>query len=77
VLACKLKALKRDLRQWTGESFGNVRKRNKVLLDGIRELIVLGEGRGLNEEERRSKDDLSTEFERLLLCEEVSWAQKS
>ena len=77
VLACKLKALKGDLRRWNNEIFGNVGKRKKVLLDDIRELDILGDGRGLNEEERRSKDELSTELERLLLCEEVSWRQKS
>jgi hypothetical protein len=31
----------------------------------------------LNEEERRCKDELSSELERLLLCEEISWRQKS
>jgi hypothetical protein len=59
------------------EVFGNVKKRKKVLPDGIRELDILEEGRGLNKEERRSKDELSSELERLLLCEEVSWRQKS
>jgi hypothetical protein len=77
VLSCKLKALKGDLRRWNSEVFGHVGKRKKVLLDGIRELDICGEGRGLDEDERRSKDVLSLELERLLLCEEISWRQKS
>jgi hypothetical protein len=48
----------------------------KMLLDGIMVLDIRGEGRGLNEE-RTSKDELSLELERLLLCEEISWRQKS
>jgi hypothetical protein len=44
VLACKLKALKGDLQRWNNEIFGNIGKRKKVLLDGIRELGILGDG---------------------------------
>jgi hypothetical protein len=47
-----------------------------MLLDGIMVLDIRGEGRGLNEE-RTSKDELSSELERLLLCEEISWRKKS
>jgi hypothetical protein len=77
VLACKLKALKVDLRKWNEEVFGHVGQRKKVLLDGIQEFGIIGEGRALTEEERVIKDDFSRELERLLLCEEVSWRQKS
>ena len=48
-----------------------------MLLDDIRKLDISGEGRGLNKEERRSKEELSSELERLLLCEEIRWCQKS
>jgi hypothetical protein len=41
-------------------------------LEGIRELDVVGEGRGLDEEEKVRKDELVRELERLLLYEEVS-----
>jgi hypothetical protein len=76
-LACKLKALKVDLRKWNEEVFGHVRQQKKTMLEGIREIDVIGEGRALIEEEKMNKVDLSTELERLLLCEEVSWRQKS
>jgi hypothetical protein len=41
VLACKLKALKLDLKKWNEEVFGKIGKQNKDLLDGIRELDVI------------------------------------
>ena len=71
VLACKLKALKGDLQQWNNEVFRHVGKREKMLLDGIMELDIRGEGQGLNEG-RTSKDELPSELERMLLCEEIS-----
>ena len=76
MLACKLKALKGDLRRWNYETFGHVGKR-KMLLDDVKKLDISGEGCGLNKEERRSKEELSSELERLLMCEEISWCQKS
>jgi len=45
-------------------------------LEGIRELDFSGEGRVLVEEEKVRKE-FARELERLLLCEEVSWRQKS
>jgi hypothetical protein len=47
VLACKLKALKVDLRKWNEEVFGHVGQRKKTMLEGIREIDVIGEGRAL------------------------------
>jgi hypothetical protein len=38
---------------------------------------VIGEGRVLVEEEKVRKEDFARELERLLLCEEVRWRQKS
>jgi hypothetical protein len=72
VLACKLKALKGDLGRWNNEVFGHCGKSKKMLWDDIRKLDISGEGRGLNEEERSNE-----ELKRLLLCEEISWCQKS
>jgi hypothetical protein len=77
VLACKLKALKSDLKKWNEEVFGNVGKKKKDLLDGIRELDIIAEGRPLTEDERLRKEDISKELERFILFEEVSWRQKS
>jgi hypothetical protein len=76
VLARKLKTLKGDLRRWNKEVFGHVGKRKKALLEEIRELDSYVEVWGL-EEEKRKKELLSMELERLLLCEEISWHQKS
>jgi hypothetical protein len=77
VLARKLKALKGDLRRWNNEIFGHVGKRKKALLEEIRELDSFQEERGLDEEEKRKKMLLTMELERNLLCEEISWRQKS
>jgi hypothetical protein len=77
VLARKLKALKGDLRRWNNEVFGHVEKKKKDLLEEIRELDRLEEERDLDEEEKRKKLWLPMELERILLCEEISWRQKS
>jgi hypothetical protein len=77
VLAQKLKALKGDLRRWNIEVFGHVDKRKKALLEEIKELDSFQEDRGLDEEEKRKKMLLSMELEKILLCEEISWRQKS
>jgi len=47
VLARRLKALKTNLKKWNDEVFGNVGKQKKVLLDGLRELDFIIEGRSL------------------------------
>jgi hypothetical protein len=77
VLACKLRALKGDLRRWNNEIFGHVGKRKKAFLEEIRDLDCFQEERGLDEEEKRKKMLLTMELERNLLCEEISWRQKS
>lgn len=43
-----------------------------MFLDGIRDLDIIAEGRGLMEEERRRKEDMSKELEKIILFEEVS-----
>jgi hypothetical protein len=50
----------------------DVGKRKEALLDGVREIDVIGEGRTLIEKERVRNDDFSRELEILLMCEEVS-----
>jgi exonuclease III len=77
VLAQKLKALKGDLSRWNNEVFGHVGKRIKAISEEIMEMDSLEEERGLDEEDKRKKASLSMELERLLLCEEISWRQKS
>jgi hypothetical protein len=77
VLARKLKALKGELWRWNNEVFGHVEKKKKDLLEEIRELDSLEEDRDLDDEEKKKKLLLTMELERLLLCEEISWRQKS
>jgi hypothetical protein len=77
VLASKLKALKVDLKIWNAEVFGDVGKKKKELLEGIKELECFEEARGLVEEERVQKSDMIRELEKSLLFEEVNWRQKS
>jgi hypothetical protein len=48
VLACKLKALKGDLRRWNNEVFGHVEKKKTDLLEEIREMDRLEEERDLD-----------------------------
>lgn len=50
VLACKLKALRLDLKKWNEEVLGNVGKKKKDLMHGIRELDFIAEGRPLTKE---------------------------
>jgi hypothetical protein len=55
VLACKLKALKADLKKWNEDVFGYVGKKRKDPMDSIREIYFIVEGRVLTEEERIKK----------------------
>jgi hypothetical protein len=52
VLANKLKALKVDLKKWNEEVFGDIGKKKKELLEGIRELELIVERRCLEEDEK-------------------------
>jgi hypothetical protein len=52
VLANKLKALKTDLKKWNEEVFGEVGKKKKELLEGVRELDLVEECCCLEEDER-------------------------
>jgi hypothetical protein len=88
VLVNKLKSLKLDLKKWNVEVFGDIgrkktkktkkqkKKEKKELLEGIQEMDVLAENRGVTEEENEKKEDMSRELENTLLCEEIHWRQK-
>ena len=77
VLACKLKALKEDLKHWNKVTFGDVHdKKNRQLRD-ILDLDVR-EGRGgLSTEENNLREVLKDEVVQLAHMEETSWRQKS
>jgi exonuclease III len=77
VLANKLKSLKLDLKKWNEEVFGDIGRKKRELLEGIQEMDVLAENRGLLEEEKMKKEDMARELESTLLCEEIHWRQKS
>jgi hypothetical protein len=66
ILAHKLKPLKGDLRVWNEEVFGNVERKKKLILEDLRVLEVLEEGRVLSEEEKLRKvmviNDLGGQF---------------
>jgi hypothetical protein len=71
----KLKSLKMDLKKWNDEVFGDI-GRKKELLEGIQELDVLAKTKGLVQEEKLKKADMSKELENNLLCEKIHWHQK-
>jgi len=64
ILANKLKALKSDLKKWNEEVFGDIGKKKKELLDGIRELELIEECRCLEEDKKVRKVDMSRELEK-------------
>jgi hypothetical protein len=61
-----LSPLKVDLKKWNEEVFSDVRKK-KELMEGIRDLDCIDEGRGLVEEERIRKTYMTKELEKTLL----------
>jgi hypothetical protein len=63
------------LKKWNEEGLDSVGKKKKLLLECIRELDFIAEGRVLTEEERMKKEDMSKELERVILLEEVSWGK--
>ena len=59
VLANKLKSLTPNLKKWNDEVFGDIGRKKKELLEGLHEMEVWVENRGLMEEEKVKKDDMS------------------
>jgi hypothetical protein len=64
-----------DLKKWNDELFGDI-GRKKELLEGIQELDVLAETKGLVQEEKLKNADMSKELENNLLCEKIHWRKK-
>ncbi|KAF5459634.1 hypothetical protein F2P56_019568, partial [Juglans regia] len=77
IFANKLKALKRDLKEWNKQSFGDIRENNNIKWLEIQELDRLQEVRPLSEEEQLQRTVLVADLERIILQEEMSWRQKS
>jgi len=76
VLACKLKALKQDLKKWNEEVFGNVERNKRKLFEELQAFDTIEGSRTLVEEELLKKTEIVSEIERCALLEEVSWRQK-
>jgi hypothetical protein len=66
-LACKLEALKTELKKWNEEVFGNVEKSKRVLSDELRNLDLVAEGRSLYSEEWLRKEDITKDVKRFIL----------
>jgi hypothetical protein len=70
VLACKLKALKLDLKKWNKEVFGNVERNKRKLFEDLQALDFVEESRALVDEELLKKAEVVKEFERCSLMED-------
>ena len=71
ILVQKLRLLKSDLRRWNVEEFGDANlKKNEVLLK-IQDLERVEEQRPLSDEERVSQEQSKSEYENLLILEEI------
>ena len=77
VLACKLKALKGDLKHWNKHVFGDVAFRKKCLLTKLLELDMREELQVLSLEDRSRRTVVKVDIEHLASLEEISRSQKS
>uniref|UniRef100_A0A2N9GXK7 Reverse transcriptase domain-containing protein n=1 Tax=Fagus sylvatica TaxID=28930 RepID=A0A2N9GXK7_FAGSY len=77
IMACKLKALKVDLKKWNEEVFGNVGVKRNKLMSELEELDAVADLRQLTGEESQKKAQIVVDLERTSLLEEISWRQKS
>ena len=77
ILACKLKALKRDLKHWNKQVFGDVAFRKKSLLTELLDIDMRGEMQVLTQEDRTRRLVVKSYIDYLASLEEISWRQKS
>ena len=77
VLACKLKALKGDLKHWNKHVFGDVAFRMKCLLTELLELDMREKLQVLSLVDRSRRTVIRADMEHLASLEEISWRQKS
>jgi hypothetical protein len=71
VLACKLKALKQNLKTWNVEVFGNVERNKRKLFEELQADTIEG-SRASVEGELLKKLEIVSEIERCSLLEEVA-----
>jgi hypothetical protein len=77
ILACKLKALKIDLKKWNEADIGKVGVKMNHLMSDLNALDALAKLRQLTGEEVEKKALIVADLERTNLLEEISWRQKS
>jgi len=77
MLACKLKALKQNLKTWNTKFFGNIERNKRKLFEELQTFDTIKGSRALVEGELLKKLEIVSELERCSLLEKVSWRQKS
>ena len=77
ILACKLKALKQDLKVWNIEVFGNVSLNKNIALSQIGFWDAKERDCGLSLEDCEARRRAVEEFSKWAVLEEISWRQKS
>ena len=77
VLACKFKALKKDLKHWNKHVFGDVHFRKKCLLSKLFDLDLREGMQVLTMANKARKIEIKAEIKSLASLEEISWRQKS
>ncbi|XP_034703511.1 uncharacterized protein LOC117927896 [Vitis riparia] len=77
ILACKLKALKQDLKTWNREVLGNVFSNKEAALSQIGYWDAKESDLGLSPEEAEARRRAVEDFSKWATMEEVSWRQKS
>ena len=77
VLAQKLKPLKKDLKKWNKEEFGDLAFRKKCLLAELLGLDAKEDLRGLSNEEDSHQTQVKGDIAALATLEETFWRQKS
>lgn len=77
MLACKLKALKEDLKKWNRDTFGDVHHKKTSRMKEILDLDVKEGQEGLSEDEQNMRELLKGEVVQLAHMAETSWRQKS
>ena len=76
VLACKFKALKKDLNCWNKHVFGDVHFRKKCLLSELLDLDMREGMQVLTTADKARKIEIKAEIKSLASLEEISWGQK-
>ena len=77
VLACKFKALKKDLKCWNKHVFGDVHCRKKCLLSELLDLDMREGMQALTMADKVRKIEIKVDIESLASLDEISWRQKS